>query len=107
VNDLDSSPQTVGGAALVAHLSCDFMLPGQFPQHTRFVDIVRQRLLAVNMFTHSDSGGGNGRVHVVGSSDVHGIERFLLIEHLAEIFIYFGVGIFLLLLLSLALVDIA
>ena len=57
----------------------------------RLVDVVRQRLLAVDMVAELHRGHAHGRVHVVGRGDVDRVQPFLFVEHLAPVLVNFGV----------------
>ena len=44
------------------------------------------------MFVKVHGGESDGRVHVVGGGHQHGVNVFLLFEHLAIVFVAFGLG---------------
>ena len=95
LNDLDRAAQAVFGAALIAHLGGDLVLLGELAEQPRFIDRVRQGLLAIDMFAHAHGGGGGDGVHVIRRGHDDRIQRLLLVEHLAEVLVELGVGILL------------
>src|SRR5436190_4281258 len=66
MHDFYRAAQAVLGAALVAHLRDHPVFLGNFAQVTRFINGLSQRLLAVNMFSELDRGGGHERMAMVG-----------------------------------------
>ncbi len=74
---------------LNSHLGGDAGLLRYFCQHPRFVDIVRQRLLAVNVLLASHRLGGDNRVCMVRRGNHHGVYVALFVQHFAKIGIDF------------------
>lgn len=66
--------QTIRRAALVAHLGRYFVLLRQGAQCTRFINIMRERLLTINMLAYLDGHGGDRGMHVVSRRDIHGVD---------------------------------
>ena len=67
---------------LDAHLRDQLFLARHRRQPPRFVDIVRERLLHVDVQAELHRAHGHGRVHVVGRADAGDVEILvLLVEH--------------------------
>ena len=82
---------------LDAHLRDELLLPGKLRQLPRFIEVVRQRLLAIDMFAQLHRGHRHRRVHVVRRRDVDRIEILrLLVQQLAPVLINLHVGMMLL-----------
>ncbi len=71
--------------SLDSHLGSHAGFFCQFGQHARFVDIVRQRLLAVNVLSSSHCFGGNNRVRMVRRGNHNSVDIALLVQHLPKI----------------------
>ena len=81
------------GVDLDAHLGDEATLVSEFGQLANLKQIVRQRFLAVNVFSQLHRAHGDAGVHVVGGGDVHGIDVFgFFIEELSPVLINFDVG---------------
>ena len=81
------------GVNLDAHLRHDALEPRILRQLPRFVEVVRQRLLAIDVLAQLQRAHGDRRVHVVGGRDVHRIELLaFLIEQLAPVLVDSGAG---------------
>src|SRR5260370_11592745 len=52
LNDLHGLAKTVLGRSLVAHLRRHFVFGGNLFHHAGFLDVVRQRLLTINVLAH-------------------------------------------------------
>lgn len=77
---------------LDAHLGDQPFFMRELGKRARFVEIVRERFLAINMFAELHRAHSGRRVHVVGQRNIHGIDVFaLFIEELAPILIDFDV----------------
>ena len=83
------------GVALVAHLSGHTVLASGLAQFARFKNKMSQRLLHVHVNPTFHSPGGGHGVCVIGRRDGHCVDASFLVQHLAEIFILFCLGIFL------------
>ena len=96
LNDLDRATKAIVGAALIAHLSGDFLLFGYLGHEASLVDGLRKRFLHVHMFAQFHRlHTGNG-VHVIRGGDGDGVDGFLhLVKHLTEILKRCGAGVFL------------
>src|SRR5262249_7134058 len=94
LDNLDCPPQTIFGAALVAHFGRDTTFFRQLAQQPRFINRLRQWLLAINMFAHFDGHRGDNSVQMVRSRDDDGVERLFSFQHLAEITIKSSLWVF-------------
>jgi hypothetical protein len=65
---------------LISHLRDDALLFRDFAHTAGFEHCVRQRLLTENMLAKLHRRNGDGRVHVVGRGDDHGVERVRLVK---------------------------
>ena len=74
------------GRALIAHLRCQFLFGGNAAQQIRFVDGVRERLLAKAMLA-GPHGQQSGRpVIMIGNADGDSVDLISrLSDHLAEV----------------------
>ncbi len=86
----DGGAGFVEGVALVAHLRGDFGFFGAAGEVAGFFDTPGERLLHVDVLAEIHGGGGDGGVHVVGSGDDDGVDVFLVLEHVAVIFVALG-----------------
>ena len=78
---------------LVAHLRGNIVFARQLRKHPCLIHLVRQRFLAVHVFTHSQCHGRSHRVRVVGRGDSHCVNMLaLLFQHLAKIMITVCLG---------------
>ena len=89
---LAQQSQALAGVALVAHLSGDLLRLGELAQLAGLVNIVAQRLLAVDGQPGVEGADAGGKVTVIGRGDPNGVEMFLLIEELAVVAIDLRVG---------------
>ena len=64
------------GVNLDAHLRDDALEAGQLSQLSRFVEVMSQRLLAIDILAQLQRGHGDGRMHVVGGGDVYRVEMY-------------------------------
>src|ERR1043166_8001234 len=90
LNDFNGASQPIFGAALVAHLRCDFVFFCQPAQQSRFINGLGQWFLAINVFAHFHRRCGNGGVEVIRCGKDDRVERFLGLEHFSKIFVRFG-----------------
>ena len=74
-------------AAVVSHLGRDARLFGYARDESRLANVVRERLLAVDVLPRLHSENRDEGVQVVGSGDEDGIDRLFLLEHHPEIFV--------------------
>ena len=74
LNQLDGHAVLDRGMDLDAHLRDDLRLAGGGGHLPGLVDLVRQRLLAVDVLAAEDRRHGDGGVHVVGRGDVDGVD---------------------------------
>src|ERR1700726_1230864 len=88
----DGGARFVTGMALIAHLRGDFRFFGATRETARFVNGPSKWLLHVNMLAEGHGSQRDGRVHVIGSGDDDGLDVFLLLEHLAIVFVALGFG---------------
>ena len=70
---------------LDAHLRDELLLARELGELAAFVDVVRERLLPVNVQAALHRAHRHRRVHVVGRRDVDGRESLFLVEHLAPV----------------------
>ena len=76
----------LGGVALIAHLSGDFLLAGAGGEEARLGDGVRHGLLDEDVFTQRHRRHRDGEMHVIGRRDGDGVDlRAQLVEELAVI----------------------
>ena len=73
------------GVVLVAHLGCDLGLGGGLADDARLPDVVRQRLLAVDVFAELQGRQGGKGVRVLGRADDHRVEVVGAIVNPAEV----------------------
>ncbi len=79
---LAQPPPGFGLAALVAQLRSHLMLPGGQGELAGFVDVVRERLFAVDVLAELDRHHRGRRMMIVGSADKHGIDLAVhFVEH--------------------------
>jgi len=78
-------PRIFRGLIDGAELGGDLVLSGGFCHPAGFENGVRQRFLAVDMLSRLHRRDGDCGVGVVGSNHEHGVDAFLLFEHLAKI----------------------
>ena len=57
------------------------------------VDVVRQRLLAIDVLAGPHGRHGDHRMRVVGRGDHHAVDVLLLVEHLAVVGVELGLGV--------------
>ena len=89
-----SHPVLDVGMDLDAHLGDDVRLAGGGGQLPGLVEIVRQRLLTVDVFAAQDGRHADGGVHVVGRAHIDGVDAAgLLVQQLPPIGVRLGVGI--------------
>ena len=81
--------------ALVAHLGCDLCLSGGFGHHARFIHCAGQWFLTINMLAHFHCCDRHDCMVMIRRAYHYSLDAFLLVQHLAEIFVAFGVGILL------------
>ena len=89
---LAQQAHVLAGVALVAHLRGDLLRLGQLAELAGLVDIVAQRLLAVDGQPGVQGADAGGEVIVVGRGNPNGVEMFLLVEELAVVAIDLRVG---------------
>ncbi len=75
---------------LVAHLRGDLGFLGAAGDVARLFDTPGERLLHIDVLAEIHGGRGDGRVHVVGRGDDDGVDVFLVLEHVAVIFVALG-----------------
>ncbi len=80
----------VEGMPLIAHLRGEFGFLGAAGEMAGFFDTPGERLLHVDVLAEIHGGRGDGRVHVVGRGDDDGVDVFLVLEHVAVIFVALG-----------------
>ena len=89
---LAQQAHVLAGVALVAHLRDDLLRLGEFAQLAGLVDVVAQRLLAVDGQPGLEGPDGGGEMMVIGRGHPHGVELFLLVEQLAVVAVDLRVG---------------
>ena len=87
---------------LDAHLRDELLLPRELGELAALVDVVRQRLLTIDVQAALHGRHCHRRVHVVGRGDVDGSEALFLVEHLAPVGVDAQVRILLLQIVRLA-----
>ena len=93
LNPLPRHADGLEGMALVAHLRLHFALPRGCHDPADLVNIVGQRLLAIDVLAGLQGGHRDYRVRVVGRGDDYRVDVFLLVEHGAEILVDLGLRI--------------
>src|SRR5437870_4428331 len=84
-----------GGMTLIAKLRHDFVLVGGSHERADFMDIMSQRLFAIDMLAAPHGFHSNDGMSVIGCADDDSIDLLThLIEHHAIIFELPGIGIF-------------
>ena len=76
------------GVSLIAELGGDAHFPGDLHDEARFPDVVRERFLAIGMFALAHGGDTDVGVGVIGGRAQDRVNRFLLLEHDAEILVF-------------------
>jgi len=85
LHDLDDAAIVVAGVDLRAHLRDDAGLRGGLADDARLLDVVGERLLAVDVLLQLERGQRGKGVRVLGGADEHGVELAGMIEDAAEI----------------------
>ena len=108
LNDLDRLAQAVFGRALIAHLRGHLVLGGDLFHHAGFIDVVRQRLLTIDVLAHLHRHDAGRRMRVIRSAHGHRVDVLIhLLQHFAKIVVFLGVREFASLRLQMMVVDIA
>ena len=94
LDHLDGASQAAPGAALVAHLRGHFLFLGHLAHEACLVDGLGEWFLDVHVFAHLHGRDGGDGMHVIRGGHRDGIDGLLLFEHLAEVLICGGPGIF-------------
>src|SRR5256884_1032937 len=84
LNPFDGGAERIAGVAAVAHLRGDLVFARGAGELARFVEVVRERLLAVNMLAELDGGHRGDGVVVVGNGHHHSVNVPLL-KHFSEV----------------------
>src|SRR6185437_14314897 len=93
---VDQQPNPVTGSSLVAHLGHDLIPGSRFGEHPDLIDIMRQRLLNVDVLTQLHGRHADNGVHMVGRRNGHRVDVFMLLfKHFAVILVTFGLREFL------------
>ena len=87
---LGHQPVALEGHALVSHLRGDLMLPRGLGQGTGLIDRVGERLLAVDVLSALDGRHRDDRVVMIRRAHDDRVDPLLLVEHLAEVFVFRG-----------------
>ena len=83
-----------GGLTLIAHLGGDLMLASGFGNHSRFINRMSQRLFTINVLASFDGGYACNGMDMVRRGDHYRIDVLvLLVQHLAKIFVFFGLRV--------------
>ena len=90
LDPLGHQPVALKSHALVSHLRGNLMLPRGLGQGAGFVDRVRERLLAVDVLSPPDGRHRNDRMRMVRRAHDDRVDALLLVEHLAEVFVFRG-----------------
>ena len=75
----------VGRMTLVAHLRGEFQLRCGFANQPRFRDVIRERLLAIDMLPGLQRQHRRKHVRVLTRADDDSVELFRVVEHLPEV----------------------
>src|SRR5690348_3475479 len=92
-NPFADKTESLTTVALNSHLCGDFGFPCGFGELAGLVNIVAQRLLAIDVFAGLNSRHGDDSVGVVRSGDEHGINVLLLFQQLAVISVQRRTGV--------------
>src|SRR5436305_8340274 len=77
----DRPTQPAFGASLVSHLRRNFVFGRGLAHEPRFINRVRERLLAIDMFAHAHRHNTRGGMMMVRSRDDHRIHVLHLLKH--------------------------
>ena len=107
LNPLADQPGAVTRVPLVSHLRDDLVLPGRLGEFARLIDRVGHGLLDIDVLACPHRRHGDDGMGVVGGSHNHGLDVFLLLQHLPEIAIHLRLRILLIDLGRVRLVHVA
>ena len=88
LDPLDRLAMPLARAAEVAHLRRHPCLLRDARDETRLTDVVRERLLAVDVLAGLHREDRDVRVQVVGRGDEDGVDGLFLLEHDPEVFVH-------------------
>jgi hypothetical protein len=91
---LGALPRAFVGVTLVAHLGGHSVLISHLAHLPRFPNGADERFLHVNVLAAFHRPDGRGGMHEIGNGDNHRVDAFFLVEHLAEVFVPFCIGVF-------------
>ena len=87
LDPLDRLAMPLARAAEVAHLRRDARFLCDARHQTRLTDVVRERLLAIDVLARLHRENRDVGVQVVGRGDEDGVDGLLLLEHDPEVFV--------------------